>query len=85
MSFADLKVSDDLSMYNSSRQNMLVSENGQTVNEDWLPKSRITSFKYMTGLFRYFKTILAGIFLPILLSPLLMSGRDVSFSSYALK
>jgi len=76
MSFADLKVSDDLSMYNSSRQNMLVSENGQTVNEDWLPKSRITSFKYMTGLFRYFKTILAGIFLPILLSPLLMSGRD---------
>lgn len=77
MSFADLKVSDDLSMYNSSRQNIIASENGQ-VNEDWLPKSRITSIKYMLGLLKYFKTFIAGFILPLLLSPLLFSGKDVS-------
>jgi sodium-dependent dicarboxylate transporter 2/3/5 len=76
MSFSDLKVSEDLSVCNSSKQN-IISQEDLSGHKIWNEKhSSISDIKYYLRLFGYYKTFIFGFFLPLMLMPLLFSGRE---------
>uniref|UniRef100_A0AC35ES01 Uncharacterized protein n=1 Tax=Panagrolaimus sp. PS1159 TaxID=55785 RepID=A0AC35ES01_9BILA len=76
MSFSDLKVSEDLSVCNSSKQN-IISQEDLSEKKVWnSSKHSSIGIKYYLRIIGHFKTFIFGFFIPFMLLPLLFSGRE---------
>uniref|UniRef100_A0A7E4ZV06 Solute carrier family 13 member 2 n=1 Tax=Panagrellus redivivus TaxID=6233 RepID=A0A7E4ZV06_PANRE len=76
MSFSDLKVSEDLCVYNSSRQTIISREELNTEKPLGIARTLKNDVRYITALLGYFRVIIWGFIVPLCFCPLLMTGRD---------